>query len=75
MTRRGKCHATPALDKAPGSGREVKALHPDLVTHEGVQTSQQAAGSGIVFEFVQRFRVNAVRNQRRTNPVTRNVAH
>lgn len=64
----------PVLDKAASGRREVKALQPDLVTHKGMQTSQQAAGSGIAFEFVQRFRVNAVRNQCRTNAVTGNVA-
>src|SRR5215469_128275 len=69
-----KDRTTPAHTETNCSHGEVEAVCREAIVHKIVNVPQQANRTRLAFELMERFGVNAVGHERRTNAMTRHVA-
>jgi hypothetical protein len=61
MASGSKGHSASIVRKTRRSHRETKTASCEVIVYEVVKALQHGAGAGVAFEFMQSFRVNAVR--------------
>src|SRR6185369_8942591 len=74
MTGGSKGRTAPAIGEVNHGHGEVKRVSRQTIVNKLMDVLQQFAGRYFPVELMQRFRVNAVRHQRRADAVTRYVA-
>src|SRR5215471_15264430 len=74
MSCGSKVRTTPAHTETNCSHGEVEAVCREAIVHKIVNVPQQANRTRLAFELMERFGVNAVGHERRTNAMTRHVA-